>query len=608
MLFNDETAHIEAIEDYSDSVEASPLIVPRRIYVPAFNPETFRMELRLANALIKHSSTHNDAFLIRTRYGRQVKVTGDHSVFRRNAQGQPEAIPVRQLKEGDYVAIPAYLPVVEQELKSINIAEHLIHHAAGEELWKFALVAAELVPLIEENKDFIMEVVAESGHFTSEQGPRRAAYEAWWKYRRDGMLPLHIVSALMRRGPWQWPSAALLRPYKNGGGTSVRNSVEVTDDLLWLLGLYVAEGCSVAKDGDYRLLLSSDQAFIERAGRILTDHFGVEPRFIPPDARRAPELYIDSRILFYAFQNIFRVVGKSHDVRIPAWIMQLPLARVKYFLEGYREGDGTHKNYPEKRELTFVTVSEGLATDLVYLLLRFGILASVGNYESTIKRYPDRRYPFHAVTVCEVSDFNILNWDSGVTQQLNAARLGDLVWAQIRSITPVEPTPYVYDFSVEGFENFVAGNGVACHNTYGPRNRVNDGRVVPTFINQAINNEPLTVFGEGRQTRSFQYVDDLVAGVRRLMDVEYNRPINIGNPTELTILEFAKLILKLTGSRSEIEYRPLPEDDPKTRRPDITRARKILAWEPRVPVDVGLQRTIEWYRAKQAAGERASQP
>src|SRR5205814_6879709 len=92
-------------------------------------------------------------------------------------------------------------------------------------------------------------------------------------------------------------------------------------------------------------------------------------------------------------------------------------------------------------------------------------------------------------------------------------------------------------------------------NTYGPRNRVNDGRVVPTFINQAISNEPLTVFGEGQQTRSFQYVDDLVAGVRRLMEVQYNRPINIGNPTELTILEFAKLILKLTGSRSQIEYR-----------------------------------------------------
>jgi dTDP-glucose 4,6-dehydratase len=138
---------------------------------------------------------------------------------------------------------------------------------------------------------------------------------------------------------------------------------------------------------------------------------------------------------------------------------------------------------------------------------------------------------------------------------------------------------------------------VRIFNTYGPRNRVNDGRVVPTFINQAIHGEPLTVFGEGQQTRSFQYVDDLVEGVRRLMETPYNKPVNIGNPVEMTILEFAKLILKLTGSASAIEYRPLPQDDPKTRQPDISRAQSVLGWQPRVPVEEGLRRTIEWYRA-----------
>jgi dTDP-glucose 4,6-dehydratase len=139
---------------------------------------------------------------------------------------------------------------------------------------------------------------------------------------------------------------------------------------------------------------------------------------------------------------------------------------------------------------------------------------------------------------------------------------------------------------------------VRIFNTYGERNRVNDGRVVPTFINQALRGEPLTVFGEGNQTRSFQYVDDLVEGIRRLMDAQFNKPVNIGNPNEMTILEFAKLILRLTGSRSQIEYRPLPVDDPKTRRPDITRAKEVLGWEPRVPVEEGLKKTIEWYRSK----------
>lgn len=137
---------------------------------------------------------------------------------------------------------------------------------------------------------------------------------------------------------------------------------------------------------------------------------------------------------------------------------------------------------------------------------------------------------------------------------------------------------------------------VRIFNTYGPRNRVNDGRVVPTFINQALRGESLTVFGEGNQTRSFQYVADLVAGVRKLMEADYNRPVNIGNPTEMTILEFAKLILRLTGSSSAIVYNPLPEDDPKTRQPDISRAKSILGWEPKIAVEEGLSQTIAWYR------------
>jgi dTDP-glucose 4,6-dehydratase len=139
---------------------------------------------------------------------------------------------------------------------------------------------------------------------------------------------------------------------------------------------------------------------------------------------------------------------------------------------------------------------------------------------------------------------------------------------------------------------------VRIFNTYGPRNRINDGRVVPTFINQALRGEPLTVFGEGQQTRSFQYVDDLIEGIRRLMDVQYNKPVNLGNPNEMSIMEFAKLILRLTGSKSEIVYRPLPQDDPKNRRPDISCAKEVLDWEPRVFVEDGLKRTIDWYRTK----------
>ena len=138
---------------------------------------------------------------------------------------------------------------------------------------------------------------------------------------------------------------------------------------------------------------------------------------------------------------------------------------------------------------------------------------------------------------------------------------------------------------------------VRIFNTYGERMRVNDGRVVPAFISQALRNEPLTVFGDGSQTRSFCYVSDLIEGIYRLLMSDETMPTNIGNPNEMTVLQFAEEIKKLTGTSAPIEFRPLPEDDPKIRRPDITKARTILKWEPVVPRAEGLQRTIEYFRS-----------
>ena len=137
---------------------------------------------------------------------------------------------------------------------------------------------------------------------------------------------------------------------------------------------------------------------------------------------------------------------------------------------------------------------------------------------------------------------------------------------------------------------------VRIFNTYGPRMRPRDGRVVPAFIQQALTGEPLTVFGDGSQTRSFCYVDDLIEGIYRLLMSDRSEPTNIGNPREMTILQFAEHIVQLTGGKSTIEYRPLPVDDPKTRQPDISMAREHLGWEPRVPLDVGLGKTVEYFR------------
>ena len=144
---------------------------------------------------------------------------------------------------------------------------------------------------------------------------------------------------------------------------------------------------------------------------------------------------------------------------------------------------------------------------------------------------------------------------------------------------------------------------VRIFNTYGPRMRPHDGRVVPAFIQQAIAGEPLTVFGDGSQTRSFCFVSDLVEGIWRLLGSEVNDPMNLGNPAEMTILEFARAIVDLTGSSSEIAFEPLPTDDPKIRQPDISFAQKELDWEPTVPLKKGLERTIAYFRDRMVAEE-----
>ena len=139
---------------------------------------------------------------------------------------------------------------------------------------------------------------------------------------------------------------------------------------------------------------------------------------------------------------------------------------------------------------------------------------------------------------------------------------------------------------------------VRIFNTYGPRMRLRDGRAVPAFMSQALTGEDVTIFGSGQQTRSFCYVSDLVDGIIRLMESNLNDPVNIGNPHEMTIEDIARAIIRLTGSKSKLVYRPLPEDDPKVRQPDITRARTLLGWEPKVSLEDGLTKTLEYFRTK----------
>ncbi|MBN1434222.1 SDR family oxidoreductase [Candidatus Fermentibacterales bacterium] len=172
------------------------------------------------------------------------------------------------------------------------------------------------------------------------------------------------------------------------------------------------------------------------------------------------------------------------------------------------------------------------------------------------------------------------------------------------NVNPVGPRG-VYDeakrfaealaFAYRRFHGLRAG-AARIFNTYGPRMRSNDGRVVPNFICQALSGEPLTVYGDGSQTRSFCYVSDTVDGLVRMMERDPGTPVNIGNPDEMTVREFAEFVIRLTGSRSEVAYRELPLDDPKVRRPDISLARRVLDWEPRVGLEAGLAKTVDFFR------------
>jgi nucleoside-diphosphate-sugar epimerase len=190
-----------------------------------------------------------------------------------------------------------------------------------------------------------------------------------------------------------------------------------------------------------------------------------------------------------------------------------------------------------------------------------------------------------------------------VSQKLNARITGDIVWASVTEIREVPATELVYDFAVPGLENFWAGTGVMAHNTYGPRLRTDDGRMIPNFVSQALSGRPLTVYGDGSQTRSVQYVDDLIEGTWRLMKSFEVRPVNIGNPQEHTVGEIAELVIELSGGEGGIIHEPLPEDDPRRRCPDITRARETLGWEPRVPVREGLKKTLDWFAGRSSRHE-----
>jgi len=553
-------------------------------HVPAFAAGGRMLSAR-ATSLIAHPTSER-CFEIQTRYGRSIRVTGCHSVFVEGPDGEPRPCEVKDLRLGERIAIARRIEVPERDRPEASMLDAWAF--AEEDPWELSVQAPGLGSLAwGQRRDLFGLLVTERRN----PGPhwRNGAWTKLIRMRETNRVPLPVL----RRLGVGVPDGAVVRRRHAGYGASLPATIRVTDDVLWLLGLWVAEGSTHERAGNGFLTISGDDRLLDRAAAVIEGRLGLHVVRAPRSPARAASLVVHSKLLLRLMDYLgFEENGK----RIPGWILGLPLARLKWFLEGYREGDGVH---PGKKLLAavrheFSAVHTDLKDDLIVAFARFGLVPSVGRYVSRFRAETgDREYPFWRLTLGQVTPWSPLEWDEGVEQRLNARCTGDLVWAAVTAVSEIPGSPLVYDFSVPGLENFWAGTGVLAHNTYGPRMRPNDGRASVTFLRQALEGKPLTVFGDGSQTRSLCYVDDLIRGLYLLATSEEHLPVNIGNPGhEVTMLELAETVIRVTGSRSEIVFEALPMDDPQVRRPDITRAREVLGWEPEIDLEEGLRRWV----------------
>jgi UDP-glucuronate decarboxylase len=563
-----------------------------RVDLTGFSVPSFDSQGRIipseATAFVEHPPVGR-CFQIATAYGRTIRVTGDHSLFVEGEDGQPEPRPVRELHVGDRVAIAGKVRVPVRDRPAVRMTE--VWDWAGNDPWTLFVRAPGLGGVAWSRRREVFNIIAHGCRPESKVW-RNVVWSQIRRMRDRDQIPL----AVLRRLGIGIPQGSNVRRRGAGHAAELPETVELSDEMLWLLGLYVAEGCRhEALPKSSFVSISCDHDTLARATKILERELGLHVcRSKGGRDARSPAIFVHSRLLLLLLDRLGFDDGAK---RIPGWVLGLPLSRLKWFLEGYRMGDGVHsgKKLVEGVRHELSTTSDELKDDLVVALARFGLVPSVGRYDTTLRhRTGDRRYPFWRLTLSRVAPWSPLEWDRGVRQVLNARRTGDLVWAKVKRIDEIEPTSMVYDFCVPSRENFWAGVGIMAHNTYGPRIRPADGRVVANFLVQALEGKPLTVYGDGSQTRSFCYVDDLVRGLLALLESDHVGPVNIGNPTEHTVRELAEVVLEVTGSSSSLVFEPLPVDDPTQRRPDISLARRLLGWEPEVSLRDGLARTARW--------------
>jgi UDP-glucuronate decarboxylase len=550
------------------------------VSVPCFDHDS-NIVIQPISAIWKHKVSKK-GYKITTTWGRQVKITEDHSLFTRDGNGNPKAVFGKDLKVGDSVAVPHLIPFLEQPLEPFYLSDKLTEKSG------ISVVSEKVVSYLEQFPEKIRQYLSEKGVTL------RHCYCKVKRYETANKFPLDLWNYLNL--PWS-EKDKIVPPYSK---KAINNYLKDTSSFLWFLGFYLAKGCLINSDSDKQLLFSSNVKYLEKLIEIAKELFGLDLEIRYDKAgKRSPSVHIRSKIIVDLVVNAFGFGDKlSMEKDIPDWILQLPKEQLVFFLQGFWEGDGNHDAKTTDSMLIFNSSSQKIIEKLVLILAKFSILGSVSEFYTTVRKGDSQKYKSYRLTVQGLNQYYLLDLANS-QQTLQAKTTGNLAWGLVKQIEEFEINDYVYDFSVPEYENFIGGTyGICCHNTYGPRMLENDGRVVSNFVAQSLRNEPITVYGDGSQTRSFCYVSDLVDGLIRLMNGDYIGPVNLGNPGEYTILELAQMIQSMINPHLEIAHKPLPQDDPRRRQPDITKAKNILGWEPRVPIQAGLELLIEDFRER----------
>ena len=550
LYYIDEKLYYESFTECYDRINGDI----SNVSVPCFD-ENSKTVIKPISAIWKHH-VKKKGYQIKTIWGKQIKITEDHSLFTRDNNDKPQAVFGNELKVGDEIGVPSYISFLEQPLQPFHVTDKI---SIQEEI---SVESEETISYIEKYGDKIREYLLAKG-INPEQ-----LYSILKSYEAKNQIPLHL---------WKYLELPLSKKEKICylSSKAIKNWIGNIEEFLWLLGFYVAQGSLI----DNELVFKGEAEKLAKLIEVVERIFDCQCEIKVEGA-----ISIKSKIMVDLIAEGLNF-GKT-EKEIPNWILQLPQKQLISFLQGLNEGNNVVENQLNSK-IEFKSNSQAIAEKLVLILAKFGLVANVLEIEQN-----------YQIIVEGLEDNNIDNL-SNIQQTISAKSTGDIVWAKIESIEEFEIDDYVYDFSVPNYENFIGGSyGIFAHNTYGPRMLENDGRVVSNFIAQALKGIPLTVYGDGSQTRSFCYVSDLVEGFIRLMNQDFIGPVNIGNPGEYTILELAQKIQQMVNPDTQITYKPLPQDDPKQRQPDITRAKKYLGWEPTVPLQEGLKLTIEDFRER----------